>query len=131
MELQLKVTGVLLMLLAIVHSAFPQYFNWKKELRSLSLINNQMMYVHTFFVAIVVFLMGLLCAFCAEDIVHTKLGKQLAMGMCIFWGLRLVFQFFVYSPKLWRGKRFETVMHILFSILWTYLTLIFLLICLG
>ena len=128
MELHLKIIGLLLIGLAIVHVIFPAYFNWKKELKSLSLINIQMMYVHTFFVAFVVFLMGLLCFFCAYDIINTRLGRQLALGLFIFWGLRLLFQFFVYSPKLWRSKRFETIMHIVFSILWIYLTTIFLLI---
>jgi hypothetical protein len=31
-----------------------------------------------------------------------------------------------YSLEHWRGKRFETFMHILFSILWLYLTAVFL-----
>ena len=131
MELHLKIIGLLLIGLAIVHVIFPAYFNWKKELKSLSLINIQMMYVHTFFVAFVVFLMGLLCFFCAYDIINTRLGRQLALGLFIFWGLRLLFQFFVYSPKLWRGKKFETIMHIVFSALWIYLTTVFLLIYLG
>jgi hypothetical protein len=128
MELHLKIIGILLIVLAFIHVIFPKYFNWKKELASLSLINNQMMYVHTFFVAVIVFLMGLLCFFCADDIINTHLGKQLSLGLFIFWGLRLIFQFFVYSPKLWRGKSFETAMHIIFSFLWIYLTAIFLLI---
>jgi hypothetical protein len=131
MELHLKIIGLLLIGLAIIHVIFPAYFNWKKELKSLSLINIQMMYVHTFFVAFTVFLIGLLCFFCSYDIIHTMLGKQLSLGLFIFWGLRLLFQFFVYSPKLWRGKKFETIMHIAFSILWIYLTAIFLLIYLG
>ena len=128
MELHLKIIGLLLIGLAIIHIIFPGYFNWKKDLKSLSLINIQMMYVHTFFVAVTVFLMGLLCFFCADDIINTKLGKQLCFGLFIFWGLRLFFQFFVYSPKLWRGKSFETIMHIIFSLLWIYLTAIFLII---
>jgi hypothetical protein len=119
------------MVLAFFHTFFPKYFNWKKELESLSLINNQMMYVHTFFVAVIVFLMGLLCFFCAADLINTRLGKQLSLGLFIFWGLRLLFQFFVYSPKLWKGKFFETAMHIVFSLLWVYLTAIFLVIYLS
>lgn len=128
MELHLKIIGLLLIMLAFIHVIFPKYFNWKKELASLSLINNQMMYVHTFFVAITVFLIGLLCFFCADDIPNTRLGKQLSLGLFVFWGLRLLFQFFVYSSKLWKGKAFETTMHIIFSLLWIYLTTIFFLI---
>ena len=127
MELHLKIIGVILIALAFIHTAFPKYFNWKKELPSLSPINNQMLYVHTFFLAITVFLMGLLCFFCSDDIINTHLGKQLSLGLFIFWGLRLIFQFFVYSPKLWKGKTFETAMHIILSLLWIYLTTIFLL----
>ena len=59
MELQLKIIGVLLIALALLHAFFPRYFQWKKELSGLKLINRQMMYVHTFFIALAVFLMGL------------------------------------------------------------------------
>lgn len=125
MELHLKVIGFLLIGLAIVHIIFPKYFNWEKELRSLSLINRQMMYAHTFFIALVVFLMGVLCLVSAREIIETELGKTLALGLGIFWFMRLLFQFFGYSSTLWKGKKFETMVHVLFSLLWTYLTFIF------
>ncbi len=128
MELQLKISGLLLILLSFVHLIFPKYFNWKKELESLTLVNKQLMVVHTFFVALVVFLMGLLCICCAADLVNTKLGRQISFGLFIFWGTRLVFQFFVYSPKLWKGKLFETIVHVAFSMIWIYLTVLFFLI---
>ena len=131
MELLLKITGFALMALAGIHLVFPKYFSWKKDLEPISLINMQMMYVHTFFIGITVFLMGVLCIFCTSDIVNTRLGKQVSLGLSFFWGLRLIFQFLVYSPRLWKGKRFETAMHILFSLLWIYLTVIFLLVYLS
>jgi hypothetical protein len=49
MEIHFKIIGVLLIALALAHIVFPKYFNWDKELKSLSLINRQMMTVHTFF----------------------------------------------------------------------------------
>lgn len=125
MELHLKIIGLFLILLSAVHLIFPKYFNWKKELQSLSLINKEMMVVHTFFVALTVLLMGLLCVFCSSDLVNTALGKYIAFGLFIFWGIRLVFQFFVYSPKLWKGKMFETLIHIIFSLIWIYLSVVF------
>ena len=131
MELQLKIIGTLLFILAVIHIVFPKRFNWKDDLHSISLINKQMMYVHTFFIAITVFLMGVLCICCTNDILHTRLGKQLSLGMSIFWGLRLLFQFFFYSPKLWKGKPFETAMHVIFSLFWAYLTTVFLIIFLS
>ena len=125
MELHLKIIGSLLIALAAIHIIFPKYFNWKQELSSLSLINKQMMQVHSFFIALTVFLMGLLCLTCSEELIGTVLGKRISLGLGIFWAIRLVIQFFGYSPKVWRGKAFETTVHILFSILWVYLSVIF------
>ena len=128
MELHLKIIGFLLIALSLVHILFPRYFNWAKELRSLSLINRQMMYVHTFFIALVVSLMGLLCLTSSNEFIDTALGRKLALGFGTFWTIRLFIQFFGYSSKLWKGKKFETSVHILFSLLWTYLSVIFFLI---
>ena len=111
----------------MIHIGFPRYFQWKKEMASISLINRQMMYVHTFFLAVAVGMVGLLCIGCTEDIMHTNLGKQLSLGLFIFWSLRLLFQFFVYAPSLWKGKLFETTIHIIFSLLWLYQSIVFLL----
>lgn len=126
MELQLKIIGILLVALAFGHLIFPKYFEWKKDLVGLTLINRQMMHVHTFFVAFTVFLMGVLCLSSARDIVTTELGKRIALGFGIFWVVRLYIQFFGYSPQLWKGKKLETIAHVIFTLLWCYLTVVFL-----
>ncbi|MBK8191679.1 MAG: hypothetical protein IPK76_00150 [Lewinellaceae bacterium] len=125
METHLKIIGAILVALAAIHVIFPRYFNWAKEARSLSLINRQMLYVHTFFIALTVGLMGLLCLTSSNDLVTTGLGKNICLGLGAFWTIRLGIQFFVYSPKLWRGKTFETAVHIMFSLLWAYFSGVF------
>jgi len=125
MYIQLIITGVLLIALALVHLVFPSYFNWKKELPLLSLVNRQLMTIHTFFIALMVLLMGVLCLVATNDMINTRLGKVIATGLAIFWTIRLVIQFFGYSSKLWKGKTFETVVHVFFVFLWTYLSFIF------
>lgn len=125
MEIHLKIIGTLLVLLALVHIRFPKYFHWKKELSSLSLINRQMMQVHTFFIALILLLMGLLCLTSANELVETSIGKKISVGLAVFWLARLFIQFFVYSTKLWRGKLLETSIHIIFSALWIYFSTIF------
>jgi len=125
MHAHLVITGVLLIALAFVHLVFPSYFNWKKELPLISLVNRQLMTVHTFFIALTVLLMGVLCLVAADDLIDTRLGKVITTGLAIFWTIRLVIQFFGYSSKLWRGKTFETVVHVFFVFLWTYLSFIF------
>lgn len=84
-----------------------------------------MMYVHTFFIALVVFLMGVLCFISAEDLVGTRLGNTITIGLAIFWTGRMIIQFFGYSSKLWMGKLFETIVHIIFSLLWIYFSAVF------
>jgi hypothetical protein len=127
MELHLKIIGVLLMLLALLHVIFPRYFKWKDELNLVSHINRQMMYVHAFFIALILFLTGLLCLTSATELITTNLGKRISLGLGVFWATRLFFQFFVYSYLHWKGKKFETLVHAFFAILWTYLSAIFIL----
>jgi hypothetical protein len=125
MELHLNIAGILLILLSLLHIIFPMYFKWKVELNGLSHINRQMMYVHTFFIALTVMLMGILCITSSAEIAGTLLGRKIAFGFGIFWTARLVVQFFGYSSILWKGKKFETAVHILFTILWIYFTAVF------
>lgn len=84
-----------------------------------------MMYVHTFFIALTVFMMGLLCVSSADLLIKSELGKNVSLGLAVFWTVRLFIQFFVYSPDLWRGKVFETSVHILFAALWLYCSIVF------
>ena len=125
MEIHFKIIGSTLIVLALVHTIFPKYFRWEEELKPLSLINRQMMKVHTFFIAFFVLLVGVLCVTSAEELTNTALGKRISLGLGIFWTLRLYFQLFVYSPKLWRGKPFETTVHIVFSLFWIYMSIAF------
>ena len=126
MEINLQIAGLVQIALALLHGAFPKRFRWKEELASVSLLSRQIMYVHTLFVALVVFLMGVLCFTSAQELISSSLGQRVCLGLAVFWGLRLVIQLFGYSNELWRGKRFETWVHIVFSILWVYLTATFL-----
>lgn len=117
---------MLLIALGFVHVIFPKYFNWKAELKSLSLINRQVMMVHTFFIALTVILMGLLCLTSAHELVKTSLGKKVSLGFGIFWTCRLLIQLFGYSSQLWKGKKFETLVHMVFTCTWIYLSVVFL-----
>jgi hypothetical protein len=126
MKLLLEITGGLLMALALLHAVFPRYFRWKEETAGLSLVTRQILHVHTFFIALTVFLMGLLCVTSASDLLHTALGRRICIGLGVFWGIRLAIQFFGYSSKLWRGKAFETFTHVAFALFWIWLTGLFL-----
>ena len=129
MTIHLYISGIVLIALALVHIIFPKKFNWKNELSNLSLINRQMMQVHTFFIALFVGLNGLLNLLGAGLLQDGPLAKLVTGGLAIFWGCRLFFQFFVYSPLLWKGKTFETFVHVVFGAFWAYLTIIYTFLC--
>ncbi|MGV3636382.1 MAG: hypothetical protein ACO1NQ_01920 [Flavobacteriales bacterium] len=126
MIIHLQVIGALLISLSLIHSVFPRYFQWKEQLTALSLINRQMMQVHTFFIALVVFLMGSLCISSASELLGTPLGRRVCLGLGMFWSTRALVQWFFYSNELWRGKRFESVVHVVFSVMWVYCAVVFL-----
>jgi hypothetical protein len=125
MQIHLKITGVLLVAIALLHFSFPKYFKWKEELVPLSIINRQLMYVHSFFIALVVFLIGLLCLTSSYELISTTLGRRICLGIGIFWLIRLCTQFFGYTSETWKGKRFETTVHVVFSVFWIYFTWVF------
>lgn len=126
MQIHLLIIGALLVALALIHIVFPRYFNWESELKLMSLINRQMMLVHTFFIAFTIFLMGLLCLTSSNELIQTDLGRKISLGLGLFWTTRFFIQFFVYSRDLWKGKLFETIVHTMFSILWAYFSFVFL-----
>jgi hypothetical protein len=125
MKSLIEAAGFLLMGLGLLHAVFPRYFRWREETAALTLLTRQILYIHTFFIGLTVFLMGLLCATSATDLIHSPLGRRICAGLGLFWGVRLILQFFGYSSDLWRGKPFETAMHVLFSLLWAFLTTLF------
>ncbi|MCD6068569.1 MAG: hypothetical protein K0S33_3395 [Bacteroidetes bacterium] len=125
MILHLKITGILLVGLGLFHLIFPKHFKWKEELKDISQLNRQMMYIHTLFIGLMVVLIGLLSFFCAEELAGTHLGSTVSFGIFIFWFVRLFVQFFGYSPALWKGKTFETIIHILFAFLWAYVSTVY------
>jgi hypothetical protein len=125
LHLQLRIAGGVLVALALLHGFFPRWFRWRSELGALSPINRQMLVVHAFFIALMLLLMGALCLACTDDLVATPLGRRVCGGLGVFWSARLLIQFVGYSPGLWRGKRFETAVHIGCVALWSWLAALF------
>jgi hypothetical protein len=125
MEIHFQIIGWILVVLALVHIDFPRRFNWPIELKHLSLINRQMMRVHTLFIALVILLNGLLFIFCAKELTEPgKLGVAINIGLFVFWSLRCILQHIGYSSALWKGKTFETTVHIFFSFFWLYISIV-------
>jgi xanthine/uracil permease len=125
-DLHLRVVGVLLIALGLAHYCFDRYFGWQTELERLSLLTRQVFAVHNFFIGLVVVLLGV-CSSCYTDALlkSGSLSRIVLSGIVIFWVCRLVIQFAVYDPSIWRGRPFYTAMHICFSIFWCYAVTIY------
>ena len=119
----LRVVGVLMALLAIMNLFVPGRFHWREELSRVSLLNRQIFLAHTVFIVLLIALMSALFLTCAEALLEpTRLSRAVLIGLTIFWGLRMLMQWFFYSPQVWRGNPFHTVMHGVFSCGWIYVT---------
>lgn len=124
--LHLKVVGALLMTLGLAHSMFSSYFKWQKELAQLSLLTRQILLVHCFFIALLLVMIGVCSLFYPGALLGSgRLSRVVLTGFVVFWLCRLACQFFVYDPAIWRARPLYTVMHVVFSLFWIYVVLIY------
>ena len=71
---------------------------------------------------------GVLALFFADELVApSRLARATLAGLSLFWLIRLLVQWLYYDSHLWRGHRFNTCMHFLFSGLFAYFAITFLL----
>jgi hypothetical protein len=122
----LRFIGVLMAALVVVNFFVPGRFHWREEMARLSLVNRQIFQVHTIFIMLTIAMFSVLLLTSAETLLEpTRLGRMVLGGLTIFWGVRMLIQWFFYSPAIWRGNRFNTVMHGVFSVAWIYVTAVF------
>jgi hypothetical protein len=122
-----RLAGVFMLLLVPINVIdVPRRFHWKQEMAGLSLLNRQIFQVHAAFICLVLGLFGLLATLVTQPLLEpTPLARAVVGGLALFWILRLLTQLFVYSPQIWRGHRFYTVMHYVFLCLWIFLSTTF------
>ena len=79
------------------------------------------------FIVLILVLFATLLLTCTDALLvpGDVLARAVLAGLTIFWFLRLLTQWFVYDSALWRGHRFNTAMHVIFSCLWSYFTVVF------
>jgi hypothetical protein len=122
----LRAVGVAMAALVAVNLYVPTRFRWREEMGRLSLLNRQIFQAHAVFLVLTLALFSVLLLTCGEALLEpTRLARALLIGLTIFWTLRMLMQWFFYSPRIWRGDRFNTAMHYLFSMIWIYVAAVF------
>jgi hypothetical protein len=122
----LRIVGVLMAGLVVVNLFVPRRFHWSEELARLSLLNRQIFQVHAMFLILLLAMFSALLLTCGPALLEpTRLSRAILIGLTIFWTLRMLMQWFYYSPEIWRGHRFNTAMHCVFSLTWVYVSAVF------
>lgn len=124
--LHLRIVGVLMALLVVVNLVVPYRFHWRDEMARLSLLNRQIFQAHSIFIVLTLALFSALLLTSSDALLeHTRLSRAILIGLTIFWTLRMLMQWCFYSPDVWRGNRFHTAMHHVFSLIWIYVATTF------
>ena len=122
----LRAVGVVMALLVAINLVVPVRYRWRDETARLSLLNRQIFQAHAIFLIVTLALFSVLLLNYADALVEpAPLSRATLGGLTIFWGLRMLMQWCFYSPAIWRGDRFHTAMHWLFSATWVYVTGVF------
>ena len=122
----LRVVGVAMAALVPVNLYVPVRFHWREEMGRLSLLNRQIFQAHSVFLILMLGMFAALLLVLGRDLLEpTRLARAVLGGLTIFWTLRMLMQWFFYSPEVWRGNRFHTVMHVVFSATWVYVSAVF------
>jgi len=126
LSILLRIAGVGLILLAASHVSIGRHLKWREEIPRLSLVNASIFRAHTFFICLILVMMGLPCLLDPSIFLeNSRAGAWLTWSFSAFWTIRLFFQWFVFPWALWRGKRLEVLVHASFTVLWITLALLF------
>jgi hypothetical protein len=124
--LNLRIVGIMLAALAVANLFVPRRFEWHAEMARLSLLNRQIFQAHSVFLILTLAMFSGLLLTCGPELLEpTRLARAILIGLSVFWTLRMLMQWFFYSPEIWRGNRFFTVMHGIFSVTWVYVSAVF------
>lgn len=119
LNILLPTAGAGLLLLAILHLPIGKKLKWAEDARKLTPVNQSIFHVHTFFICLVLVLMGLPCLLEPAIFLNpTRAGAWMSWSFAVFWLIRLYFQWFVYQSELWRAKPLETAVHVWFTLVW-------------
>lgn len=123
LEVNLRIAGLVVLLLAVVYPVYPRRLGWREQLAQVSLLVRNIFVVHVGFILLMLWLQGVLLTFFPQVLIeHSSAGVALLIALVAFWFYRLVAQLFIFDRRNWQGDRLNTLMHVVFTVLWVYLT---------
>ncbi|PCI36271.1 MAG: hypothetical protein COB53_10145 [Elusimicrobia bacterium] len=96
----------------------PYFLKWKEDLAKLTRFNRSIFWVYGGYIAMTIMAFGLLTIYLHDDMLRgDKASLALALFMGIFWGARVLIDFFVYKTDDWPTGLYFDVGHLLVRIL--------------
>jgi hypothetical protein len=93
-----QLAGALQLIIAAANFFAPAKLHYRENLIKLSPIVRQIFIVHSIYIVIVLVGFGLICLLFPNDLCGAShLGKFLCAFLAVFWGLRVILQFFYYD----------------------------------
>lgn len=118
----LTITGIVLLVLGVVHVALPRALHWGDELAGTSLLNREVSYVHCYFIGLACLLWGLLPLTAGPALLEPSAVTRLVLiGAVAFWGSRFAIQLVVFNRHARDSVRW-CALSSAGTLLWLYLT---------
>ena len=114
---------------AVLNLFLVRIMKWEEEVARMPQLVREVFHVHAWFITITLAIFGVVTIRFVEELAAgtNNLGRWLAAGIGIFWLIRWLMQFFYYDSSHWRGKRAETIVHIVLIFLYGSLAGVYLL----
>lgn len=118
----LQLAGVILLCITAANFFAPKVMRWTSNLEKTEPVFRQVFIIHCVFLLACVVAMALVCLLMPEWLLEGGLGKGLVGFMALFWGARLMAQFFYYEKSI---KQQFPLFNILFTAVFIYLATVF------
>lgn len=106
MDLLIKAGGVCNIALVIFHLLFWRIFDWKADLRNVSVLNRAIMQVLNVSLTLTFMIFGYISLAHTDELLSTALGRSLLVLMALFWFARSIEQIVFFKLKHWGSVAF-------------------------
>ena len=120
MEIALSIAAAAQLAIAVLNLFLVRIMKWEEPVARMPQLVREVFHVHAWFITITLVIFGVVTIRFAGELAAgtSDLGRWLAGGIGLFWLIRWVMQFFYYNSSHWKGKRAETIVHIVLIFLY-------------
>jgi hypothetical protein len=126
LSLLIQICGGLHLSILLAGALMPQVLDWRRALAPLEKLTRQIIWIHGSFIVMVIVAFGIVSL---TQSTALSQGSALARCICgfiaIFWGTRLMIQFFAMDPRGHLGNRFLRVGYHMLTIAFALFTTVY------